>query len=504
MRLAGKFLDKRIYVYDNQIKCEYSELITDLCKYDLLSILRSLSDLGSSIFKSNAQYVLYYNVPVTDDFLLYCALAAIKHCGNGMPVTPADLIILLRKAHYHYDQSVLQASRNPLQLLLVFAYKGFQYQEKLLNSFARSLYIYKEVWNRVVHDMTSDQLFMDTLGLRIDILAAFMLALVGSSESYHYRWTQAEIDPINQRTGLGLSTQFEERFLEWSAATYERIREYKGSLPNPLVKYPMIDTRQMPVGASSEVFLVLSKNALFFKFSYSLYYDFIEKYSAGGGSNWFKDRFGIAFQEYVGDLLRYYFNTWDVIPEVEYSKGSSKIRSVDWLLHKGKKLILLEIKQSSLFLGTKSTGSLDKFQEDVRKTIMKAVSQLNRTQEDILSKNSDELRPFEKATLFQKICVVADPIYFANMILPDVFSDMNDIHIINISDFEDLLSLQHHKESMFYVLYQKQQAAGMKAMDFKEFLLAKFGRESGRKRVRFLDEYYRNYFKEVMGHHIAP
>jgi hypothetical protein len=226
----------------------------------------------------------------------------------------------------------------------------------------------------------------------------------------------------------------------------------------------------------------------------------MDKFNINKNENPFKRAFGYVFQEYIGRLLKFYFSTWSVIPEIKYKIKKVDHDTVDWFVKKDDKLILIEVKQSSIFLDTKVTGSLELIKNDLQKTLNKAAVQLKRTEEHILSKKYPELDIFSGIKDFIKIIVVNDPFYNANIVgkklIQKLLDDSNfNFEIINITDFESFLENQQESETMFEVLFMKSLNYSDRYMDMKEFLFKIF--PNGDTKPRFLREIFNLFFKSI-------
>ena len=169
---------------------------------------------------------------------------------------------------------------------------------------------------------------------------------------------------------------------------------------------------------------------------------------------------------------------------------------MDWLVWRHDKLILIEVKQSSIFLRTKKTGSIDSYKQDCRKTLSKAFDQLQRTKADIESGLFSELMFAKDVKSVEMVCVVADPLYFGNMLLPKLGEEHPSMHVINISDFEDLLDIQRNDQNLHYLLLKKGKRSKLRAMDFKEYNI-KLLKGVSRRSSQFLLNVFEEYFSEL-------
>ncbi len=267
------------------------------------------------------------------------------------------------------------------------------------------------------------------------------------------------------------------------------------SVPCFFVKYPIIETKYKPLLDKGEVFLIASIHLLHEKITSGLYYYLIDRFNEGGRKNKFKERFGFVFQEYVGELLKYYFKDWEIIPEIKYKKEHKNIHdTVDWFIKKDNKLIMIEVKQSSIFLSAKQNPTMEQIVSDLKKTIIKARKQLDKTENDIKSKKYPELSIFNKIALYEKLVVVNDPLFNANFLVKNILQCKKmPFQIININDFETLIESQCEAESLFDILSFK--AIENDETDFKEYIHRIF--PEARSDVKFLTQIWDDFFKKI-------
>lgn len=493
---AGHLLGKKVSTYDPGISCTIEELRIDLAKFDRLEILRAIADLSEKVFRNGRRQITQGLVPITDDLLLFLAKTVLEVVGiDQIPINEKNLALLLRKAHSVWESMAVQNISGVNDVLLIMAYRDFQFQEKLINSVGRTVYMYSVLWDQV-STIRSNWIFEKVLGVSMENILTHLFVLIGSSDGYFFRKGGSTWEVINKAKGFNTSESSERKFLDWCSATAGTIQNYDGKLDNPLKQYPIIETGVVPPGASDPVFLIVSKRCLYFKFTYNLYFDFCTAFDKGGRNNLFKVQFGKVFEAYVGVLLRNSFRSWTVTPEIKYRDGKNTKKTVDWFVRKAEKLIIVEVKQSSVFLETKQTGSFDRFKVDVGKTVVKGIEQLNLTESILQKGTTPELASFNGVTRIKKVCVVADPLYFSNLLLLESLGEPLSTHVVNISDFEDLLALQEKKEGLFYLLDQKENDPALAPMDFKEFLIERYGKKHGAANHPIVLEGYRHFVEK--------
>ena len=139
---------------------------------------------------------------------------------------------------------------------------------------------------------------------------------------------------------------------------------------------------------------------------------------------------------------------------------------------------------------------MDAIISDLRKTIIKAIDQLSVTERDIKEKKYPELTTFENIDSFVKLIVINDPLFNANFLVKTILkNEIEDLtfQIININDFETILSSQSQAESLFDVLYYK--SLEDNEMDFNEYIYKIF--PDAQSDIEFLKPIWESFFKDV-------
>jgi hypothetical protein len=161
-----------------------------------------------------------------------------------------------------------------------------------------------------------------------------------------------------------------------------------------------------------------------------------------------------------------------------------------------RQLILIEVKQSSIFAESKYAPSEDLLKNDLDKNVSKAVKQLNETEKIILSKTINDFNTFFNAEKIIKLVIFCDPLENANNIckgkLETTFNDLSNFEFINIEDLEMMLAYQKNRQNFFELMFEKN--TSYTKYDFNEFLCKKMGNESIDK--SFLKKYYDEVFPE--------
>ena len=501
MELFGTFLGKKLYRYDPKIDCTEIDFQKYTEQFNRIETLRAICSISRKLFHSSEQFIYIDNVPVNPDILCDFAYRVIKYCDetSNQVMTDSQMAHALKMCHKLLGADIVESNKKDAKAILTkISYRQFIFQQKNFNNFVRNYYIYSDLWSRVHGSIHLDILseIEDEIGIPYDWAILFAYALAGNKFGHFWIYDNKVIEEVNEITGLSLTVESHEKFVKWCSGTFEQILKQQNEVP-PFVQYPIVETKLKPLENKGEVFMIISQQFLHDKLTSGLYFHLIDRFRKGKRKNKFKELFGYVFQEYVGELLRFYFNTWQVIPEIRYKKGKGIFQdSADWFVMKDDKLIIIEVKQSSIFLKSKQKPSMDVIKSDLKKTIIKAVDQLSITERDIKNKNYTELKNFDIINFFTKLIVINDPLYNANFLLKTILkNEVEDLtfQIININDFETLLSSQSQSESLFDVLYFKNLEDN--EMDFNEYIYNIFpGAQSD---IEFLKPIWDSFFKDI-------
>jgi hypothetical protein len=237
------------------------------------------------------------------------------------------------------------------------------------------------------------------------------------------------------------------------------------------------------------------------KLTYGVYYDMLEKYKKPNGNNLFKTIYGKVLQDYIGILLKNHFRKWHIIPEIEYRKQNNTIFSVDWFLKRGKALILIEVKQSAIYAEAKYNGNLEELKRGIEQNILKAIKQLDNTEQDILSHAYNEFSIFNSVQETRKLIIVGDAFYNGNFIVNELYGDIlnkSNIQIMSVSELELALSWQEKHETLFYILRDKINS-GRNGYDFRDYLVTKKNYDNKKlQKSNFIRKMFKNYFSTII------
>jgi len=428
-----------------------------------------------------------------------------------------DEFVELVRMFYDLDEPLLsnlgEDEKGAVSFLLRTG-RQFDFQGELRHQLPRAVLLLRDIWPRVKQAATISPLddLERIIGLTFDQLLFFGWAYAGASASGFFR-------PYTEGPAPLFSIAAQDAFLRWISADYSTIRQLaedaKKILPNesfdpfrfnPLTIFPAIRPDQQPDPRNGPVYLVPSQRLLFERVHRGLYHVLADHHrGASEGENPFRVAFGFVFQEYVGELLRRALGADHVIAERTYREGRSDVQTVDWIVVEGDRGVLVEVKQSALSLPAKTLGDLTRARADAKKSLAKAMRQIERTKHAIQRKTPG-LEDLAHISEFEHLVVTYDSLYWANAFLRDLAieefgADPPHIHASAIEDIEYVLG-RCTDEGLAGLLRRKRTGPnGEDHMDFDDWLCHEDG-EHARRENPFLSERYHKVFRDwgVPGH----
>lgn len=476
------FLGKHFIVYNPNLKCTENDLKKHISGLNILEALREINLISSKLVSQNEAYLHIDDILVTDNILIELAYKIILY-GNlniSYPFNKEDFLLAIRMTFYLSDLKLLSVTTKPYEILMYNTYRQFPYQESTMQSLSRTLYLYNDLWNKTENAKHIDikQIVKEVIGIDLEIFLLIGFSFLGQAlkNGFFRKYDEDTINKLTDQFRHIFQLKNQDCFIKRIGADFNHYRIYNGDL-NPLIKFPIVITHQNPDPQLPEVYIIPSLRNFNIRITNGLYYDLTDTMRTKSG-NPFKNAFGHVFQNYIGILLKEHFKTWEIIPEIRYNKHND---TVDWFIVKDNRAIIIEVKQSSLSLESKLSGSLKGIKKDISKNIFKAIKQIYNTIEAIQSNKYSSLAIFKNITRFEKVIICYEPLYNAHLIVRELLktgyeeNTSNHIyHIINIDSFEKLLAYQEDSESLFELLYFKSITDEYKEMDFNEYLIANY------------------------------
>ncbi|MCD4793408.1 MAG: hypothetical protein K8R54_09260 [Bacteroidales bacterium] len=451
----------------NGIKCTEKELNDFLSIFNLIEALRVICKISLS-YELN-----FCSTDIAYRLVLYAN-------DNNLRLMTREEGYKAYKMTYHLQNDKLNLSSH-CEILLKLANQQFDDNESPKYDIARTLHLYQNLWNVTTETKSIDiqKSIKQITNLNLTTLLAINYAFGGQAQKYGYitKYGENSINTLSTEHQEIFKEENQKKFLDYCSIDYENIRTFKNKEINPLKIYPLINTHTIPNGLSSYAYLVPSQYNLIKKTTTNLYYSLADKYKSKKG-NEFKTAFGFVFEAYVKSIFRDCLKSWTVCSEITYDKKKN-LKTIDLLISKGKKIILVEIKQQSLYASTKNKCEAINIKKDLRKTLTKGVRQIFKTEALIESKNNQALKGYNNIKFLQRLIVTYIPLREPNSIIKDIikedisdYPNNKDFHIINIDELETLLSCQKESESLFDLLHFKE--IDFPAMEFNEFIPNQF------------------------------
>lgn len=470
MEHIGSIFGKRIFLNEEIIKCDEKTVIKFVSNLSTLNLMKSIADLLPSL-EVDSENANYNGVPINTYLLILLSKYVVLYSNNNTyeAISCHTLSELLRMGHGLVEKEILEPDKSFVACMLRYSYRHFPFQVNLLSVIARYYYLYVILWSNIVPDMDIMNDIKTITGIPYRELLYFTHAFSGSRESYFRPYNEELLADFSDKTGLSFSGVTQKRFLDWASCDIVKAREYDGTV-NLFHKYPIYkcDNTQYTL---DNVYINVSKHLLHDKATIGMFYDLSELHAKPGTANKFRESFGHVFQEYVGIVLRQSFKTWNVEPEITFSKS---MKTVDWFVWKDNKAILIEVKSNPLSYKSKYEGNIAAAKIDVQRTIGKAYSQLEKTIDNIENRIYPEMYKYSSITEYQTVVVTVEPLYYAKAIAgklldSKMYTRFEQHHIIGIDDFEYICHCQSNSESLYELLKEKNTDEEKRYMDFSEY-----------------------------------
>jgi SEC-C motif len=497
LREQGTLAGKRVFVHPGRGDRHPGDLREHLKRFPTRSTLSQLGSISFSLdhppphlAESVAGYAPFKGTIVMTHSLPYLALLSIESSSDhdGRPMDDRDFEdacnIFLNLKHPAVGR-LASNERGAVEYLLRNA-QSFAFQAEQRHRLPRVVMLLKEIWPTVVKAQNVrpiDDLVQIT-GLDLDRLLFLGWAAYSASQKGWFR----PYAPESSKVAPLFSAEAQQVFLTWASADYDTIRSnastYAHDLPddtfdqyrfNPLAVHPIVRPDVQPDPAAPPVYLVPSHRLLFERVHRGLYHVLADHHRGKSEhENPFRSAFGLVFQEYVGQLLESAIGQPRVLPERSYRSANGDVDSVDWFVVENDHGVLVEVKQSSLSLPTRTLGDIEHARADVKKSLAKAIRQIMRTSVDVQA-GSRGLEDLAHVRSWEHLIVTYDQVPWANSFLRDlarqeVGPNAPHVHVAAIEEFEYLLG-GCRRDTLSNILRRKRVGPDRAdGMDFKDWM----------------------------------
>lgn len=461
-----------------------------LKRFCLNEALRLIGEISYRIANSGLPVQVIRGIPIGDFILAYLSMRLIEN-SNDYRSKIMQLPDLLKACDMYFGlPDPLTANNDAEACLMRFGQVQFDYDREMRNLLARTVAIYRELWPHVpeASSVDIDTALKQISGLELEEILLFGLAFGGrlNRERGFFRiYQDSELDDE------GLKERFSEgrqlKFIKWISCDYNTFRKRAKSqeVPspdfekyrfNPLCVTPIIVPDRNPQPWNPPVYIVPIFRFLHERVTRGLYFDLSDFFARPGKRNDFRTAFGAVFQEYVGLLLRKAIGPKHILGEFEYGKMK---KTPDWIILEDQRAILIEVKQSGLYLRAKTWGELEDIKKDLSQTIGHGVKQLLTFEQDMKRGGYEELKCLSGAKEIERLVITYDRPYFLNSILREKIKEIlhkenvqisQDYHwhSISVEEFEYLIGVYSYQ--IFDILKQKRLDDKYDSMDFRDYL----------------------------------
>lgn len=529
---AGYLDGKALIRYGRAEPATIDQVRQHLRKQPTFALLRLLGRAASAIERADetpgAQVPCLQGVPLRMGAVSMLALLAIEasndHRRAACRLDDAYVSKLFDLAFRVPGPPAQSSAGFATEFMLRAGEDQFVYQGELRHQLPRIWLILSELWPNIP-EATSQvptplEDFKQVTGLALEEAVVLGFSFAGSA-------TDGVVEPfaavspsstVSPRLAAATAHGKRDAFIRWASADYDTLRKaaaehiapseaYVPFRFNPLRIYPIVRPSIEMAGCSPRAVLLPVKRFIFERVTLGAFHVLADYYNTRKG-NAFRNAFGHVFQAYVGRLLREALTASTVLPEWKYDRGRDRLDSPDWIVVEGQGAVVIEAKQSALFLSTKQWGDAHALRADLGKSIARAVGQLARFQADV----AGGLPGLEKlkGLAFELVVVTFDRVHYANSVVRDeidsVSADLGlsttpHVHIIPVEAFEYLLGACDGA-SLFDLLGEKRRDAAADRMDVDDWLHGRYPGTS-RPENKFLTREYAAFWRHL-GIRIPP
>jgi hypothetical protein len=453
----------------------------------LTNIPKQIKYHAISITLEGHQRFYIGNVPINTSILVYIGMCLIENARDSNKKI-FGLIELKQAANMYYGLEDPYDEDNDAQAALIrTAASQLEYDLDWLSFLSRTIAIYRDIWPTIAECKTIDieKELRELSGLSFEEMAflSFWFSkevctknIPISKDSRVQIFNRCNIDKFinwlscDYRMFKDASKEKEELYkkLNINISTYEKYRF------NPLQSFPIIKSDKDNGHVIPSMYL-LSK-----RITQGLYYELSDKFKNKPTKTIsFRSAFGLAFEEYIGILLRNSNPNFTVIKSPEYGhKKKGQQKTVDWIVVQDDKAVLIEVKQSGLFLPGKTTGEQQATKEDLKKTLADGVEQIITFEENIKLGKFPELQELRELKGFERLLVTYDPIFFTAILNQEIESILKerksstelckDVHLMWIEPFE--LIVGNRNLNFYEFLRAKRLSQEYRFQDFNEYI----------------------------------
>ncbi len=292
---------------------------------------------------------------------------------------------------------------------------------------ARHLIMYDDICSQSdAFPVNCNDAFRNAVGMSIsEFMSIGFIAFALANQPDKPFFIASELAP-DRFTNEVVNRENANRFLEVVSTDYRGFRErvvseeqevkgFEKLAFNPLVKWPIIKT-DWKINRKDDTYISPIPILLVERITEGIYWDIVDDRS----DQTFQVAFGLAFQEYVGQLLQEYCDSYVIFPEQEYTIGKNRLDSCDWIIIEGDAAILIECKTTRFSKRTKITGQPELFSSEMNRNFVKGLSQLIKTMKAI---EDGYLPSLPKVKHYYGLVIVSDHLFMTVDVVRGIATD---------------------------------------------------------------------------------
>jgi hypothetical protein len=520
-KLEGNIFGKDIITYSSRQNKRYSP--DDIGQYLSSFKLRdALILIGKVSYKISwhKKILVTQDTPISNGILAYLSMRLIESANDygSENMTLGDLRVAIDMFLGLLEPMEKDSYSNPQGCLIRYGSSQFDYERENHHLLARTLIIYRDLWDNSQVDINSA--IQNFSGLTLQNILVLSQFFTGSSvKGYFYLNESLGKHPDILKGYLDFNKQ--KAFVNWIACRYSEFRnqlkedllppdleydEYEKFRFNPLYSKPVIIPDYNIRYGSPQVYITPIPILIYEQVTRGLYFSLSDYFRSDKG-NPFRGAFGSVFQEYIGLLLKKTFGNDNVKCEWRYGSKKQAKDTPDWFVIQNGVAVLIEVKQSGLYLDAKKWGELEKIQNDLKKTIGAGVNQMWEFEHDIASGLCSVPDWFDNIKITERLVITYDRPYFLNSILRDevrlLYPSISEIyhwHTIAVEELEYFLGIVGLK--LIEALTEKRLDDKADRMDFRDFYSRKYPKDSCKNSYldsvqdKFVSDYFPSLVKE--------
>lgn len=512
-KFEGSIAGKNIITYTPRGLKRYSpdEIGQYLRKFKLCDALRLIGKLSYEIRFQEGLYTIS-NVPVFNGVLAYLSMRLIENSNDyrSRNMSINDLLTVI-DMFFGLPDPFQEDRENPQGCLIRFGSAQFDYDREAYHLLPRTLIIYGDLWNTVAASNQIDiaDAIKSLCGLNLQEILVLSLAFSERAKNGFFRLYE-EIDKYPNSIKKYFCINKQQAFANWISCSYSDFRslsraelppatEYEKFRFNPLCLKPVIIPDRNINPGFSQVYITPIPSLIYERVTRGLYFS-LSDYFRSGTSNPFRGAFGSVFQEYVGLLLKKTFGEANVQKEWRYGSKQHSKDTPDWFVIQNGIAVLIEVKQSGLYLNAKKWGDLQDIQQNLKLSIGGGVDQIWKFENDVESGLCTVPDWFKGIKITERLVVTYDRPYFLNSILRDEIrqlypsiSETYHWHTIAVEELEYFLGIV--STNFIEALAEKRLDAEGDRMDFRDYYSRKCSKDDCRN--PYLDSMYNKFFSDL-------